>query len=294
MSNRCYLYACDADPSLYEISPRGVAEHVGCVGLLQLIMIARGARTIGSRLFDDGLAVLADSDGAVDRALAFADKLGDGDIVEPDDYAAACSQMRDVLSTMRARYLLLEAGEVLHGADDVHAMIATLAELDARVSRALRGQEEAWLEELRQTWQDTVMPWWANSLYYSFDQPSLMWSRSEVEAMLLAHDQRMAERIGHPFRFRLAPGLEAHQLRVVIGVLPLLVRDVESTADARVWTCQIGVHDRDEVVVACRAATLFITVGPRGWPTEGPRRRIMDSLGIMPPTMRVEYGRGTV
>src|SRR5689334_8541470 len=102
MSNRSYLYACDADPSLYDIAPRGVCEHVADVSLLQLIMVTRGARTICSRLFDDGLAVLADADGAVDRAFAFADKIADGDVAEPDDFAAACVQMRDVLSTMRA------------------------------------------------------------------------------------------------------------------------------------------------------------------------------------------------
>jgi hypothetical protein len=294
MSNRCYLYACDADPSLYEIAPRGVCEHVADVSLLQLIMVARGARAVQSRLFDDGFAVIADADGAVDRVLAFVDKLGDGDISEPDDFAAAAGQMRDVLSMMRARYLLLEAGEVLDSKDSVLELIRVLPDLDAKVERALRGQEDAWLDELRQSWQDTVMPWWANALYYSFEQPSLTWSRSDVEAMMIAHDQRMAERLGHPFRYRLAPNIEAHQLRILIGVLPLLVRDVEAAADARVWNCQIGVHDRDELVITCRAATLFITVGPRGWPSEGPRRKIMDSLGIALPTTRYEYGRGTV
>lgn len=294
MSNRSYLYACDADPCLYDIAPRGVCEHVGDVALLQRIMIAREPRLIASRLFDEGLAVLADSAGAVDRALAFVDRLAEGDVPEPDDFTAATAQMQAVLGTMRARYLLLEPGEVIDGVDGVRDLVATLGELDARVERALRGQEEAWLEELRGSWQDTVMPWWANALYYSFERSSTTWSRSDVEAMLLAHDQRMAERVGHPFRYRLAPGLEPHHLRVLIGVLPLLARDIESTADARVWTCQLGVHDRNELDVTCRAATLFVTVGPRGWPSEGPRRQIMNALGIAPPTTRVEYGRGVV
>lgn len=294
MSNRSYLYACDADPCLYDIAPRGVSEHVGEVALLQRLMVARGPRVIASRLYDDGLALLADSTGTVDRALAFVDKLAEGEVAEPDDFAAAAVQMQTVLGMMRARYLLLEPAEVQSGVDGVRDLVGTLADLDARVERALRGQEEAWLEELRATWQDTVMPWWANALHYSFERSGAAWSRSDVEAMLLAHDQRMAERVGHPFRYRLAPGLEPHHLRVVIGVLPLLARDVESTADARVWTCQIGVHDRNELVVSCRAATLFVTVGPRGWPGEGPRRQIMNALGLAPPTTRVEYGRGIV
>lgn len=294
MSNRSYLYACDADPCLYDIAPRGVCEHVGEVALLQRLMVTRGPRVIASRLYDDGLALLADSTGAVDRALAFVDRLAEGDVAEPDDFAAAAVQMQTVLGTMRARYLLLEPGEVLDGVDGVRDLVGTLADLDARVERALRGQEEAWIEELRGSWQDTVMPWWANALHYSFERSGAAWCRSDVEAMLLAHDERMVERVGHPFRYRLAPGLEPHHLRVLIGVLPLLARDVESTADARVWNCQIGVHDRNELVVSCRAATLFVTVGPRGWPNEGPRRQIMNALGLAPPATRVEYGRGTV
>jgi hypothetical protein len=294
MSNRSYLYACDADPCLYDIAPRGVCEHVGEVALLQRLMVARGPRVIASRLYDDGLALLADSTGAVDRALAFVDRLSEGDVAEPDDFAAAAVQMQTVLGMMRARYLLLEPGEVLDGVDGVRDLVGTLADLDARVERALRGQEEAWIEELRGSWQDTVMPWWATALHYSFERSGTAWSRSDVEAMLLAHDERMVERVGHPFRYRLAPGLEPHHLRVLIGVLPLLARDVESTADARVWNCQIGVHDRNELVVSCRAATLFVTVGPRGWPNEGPRRQIMNALGLAPPATRIEYGRGTV
>jgi len=294
MATRSYLFACDADPSLYELAPRGVCEHIGSVALLQRIMIARGARAIESRLFGRGLAVLADSDGAVDRALAFVDRLAEGTLVDPDDFGAASAQMQSVLATMRARYLLLEPSELAGGDAAVHPLLASLSELDARVERALRGFEEPWLEELRASWPETVMPWWATTLYDGFDVPSPQWNRGDVEAMLVAHDQRLTERIGHPFRFRLAPTLEPHQLRVIIGVLPLLARDLESTLDARVWTCQLAVHDRDELVVSCRAATLFITVGPRGWPSDVPRRRILDALGLAPPTTRSEYGRGTV
>jgi hypothetical protein len=80
----------------------------------------------------------------------------------------------------------------------------------------------------------------------------------------------------------------------VIGVLPSLARDVEAVADARVWSCEISVHDGNSVAVSFRDTTLFIAVGPRGWPNEGPRRRIRDALGMPPPPMRFEYGRGTV
>ena len=295
MSNRCELYACDADPTRYDIAPRGICEHVADVALIQLVMIARGARTVPSQLFEDRLAVLADSEGAAERAVAFIAKLGEGDVAEPEDFAAALAQMRDVLvKTPLGRHLLLEVGEVLDTDASIQALVDRLPELDAQVERALAGEADDWLVELRQSWQDTVMPWWANTLYYSFDQPSVRWSRADVEAMLLAHDAAMSARVGHPFRYRLGPSVETYQLRGVIGVLPSLARDVEATADARVWSCEISVHDGPNIAVSFRDTTLFIAIGPRGWPNEGPRRRIMEALGKPPPPMRVEYGRGGV
>jgi len=294
MSNRSYLYACDADPTQYDVAPRGVCEHVADVGLLQLIMVAHGARVVGSQLFDERAAVLASSAGAAERALAFADKLGERDVAEPEDFDAALEQMRDVLAnTALGSLLLLEVGEVFDTDESVDELVASLADLDAQVERALRGEEDAWLDELRQTWQDTVMPWWANALHYSFEAP-FDWTRAEVEALLLPHDRAMAARIGHSFRYRLAPVLNAHQLRSVVGVLTSLAADVESSSDPRVYGCEISAHDNKQVAVSFRESTLFIAVPPGGWPSQGPKRRIMEALGTAPPPARYEYGRGTV
>lgn len=295
MSNRSYLYAGDGDPTLYDIALRGVCEHVADVSMLQLIMVARGARAVASKLFDDRLAVLADSRGAAERAFAFVDKLAEGEVSEPEDFAAAARQMREVLgATPLGRHLLLEVAEVLDTDESVLEMVRGLVDLDAQVERALAGQEEAWLAELRATWQDSVMPWWAHTLYYNFEQPSLAWNRRDVEAMLIAHDAKMSSRVGHPFHYRLAADLEQHQLRIVIGMLPLLARELETVADNRLWSCEIGVHDTNQFTAAFEDKTLFVASGPKGWPSQGPRRRIMDALGIGPPPMRVEYGRATV
>jgi hypothetical protein len=294
MSNRSYLYACDADPSVYDVAPRGVCEHVADVGLLQLIMVAHGARVVASQLFDDRAAVVSDSTGAAERALAFADKLRDGDIAEPDDYDAAVEQMRDVLAnTALGSYLLLEVGEVFDTDEGIEELVASLADLDTQVARALRGEEDAWLAELRQTWQDTVMPWWANALYYSFEAP-FEWTRAEVEQQLMPHDRSMSARVGHLFRYRLAPALNTHQLRSIVGVLTSLASDVESAADARVFNCEISAHEHKHVAVSFRESTLYIAVPPGAWPSQGPKRRIMEALGTAPPPARYEYGRGTV
>jgi hypothetical protein len=295
MSNRSYLYACDADPTVYTVAPRGVCEHVADVGLLQLIMVARGARIVASQLFDDRAAVIAHSTGAAERALAFADRLGQRDIAEPEDFLAAVDQMRDVLAnTALGSCLLLEVAEVFDTDESVDELVGTLADLDAQVERALRGEENAWLDGLAQAWQDTVMPWWSNTLCYAFEAP-FEWTRSEVEAQLLPHDRTMSARVGHSFRFRLAPALNGHQLRSIVGVLTSLVADVvESGADPRLFSCEISAHEHKQVAVSFRDSTLFITVPPSRWPSQGPKRRVMEALGTAPPPARYEYGRGTV
>jgi hypothetical protein len=203
--------------------------------------------------------------------------------------------MRDVLAnTALGSCLLLEVAEVFDTDESVEELVASLADLDAQVQRALRGEEDAWLDELRQSWQDTVMPWWANALYYSFEAP-FEWTRAEVEAQLLPHDRTMSTRVGHLFRFRLAPALNAYQLRSIVGVLTSLVADVvESGADPRLFSCEISAHEHKHVAVSFRDSTLFIAVPPSGWPSQGPKRRIMEALGTAPPPARYEYGRGTV
>lgn len=295
MSNRCYLYACDADPALYDIAPRGVCEHVADLALMQLIMVAKNPRVVTSRVFEEGVAVLADSAGARERALAFAAKLAEREVAEPDDFAIAVAQMENVLaSTDLGRYLLLEVGEVLDTEESVHELIGALAELDAQVERALAGEEDAWLDGLRATWQDSVMPWWANALYYSFDQPALEWRRDDVEDKLARHSRRMTALLGHPFRYELAPSIAGYQIRTVLSVLTSLARDVEAAVDERVTACEIDVHDEPRVDFRYAGGTLYITCSPQGWPSQGPKRKIREALGIAPPAARYEYGRATV
>lgn len=296
MGNRCYLYTCDADPTIHDVAPRGVAEH-GDIALVQLLMVANGARAIESLIFDGQLAILADSAGAIERALAFLVKLGSGVVVDREQFDSSIAQMREFFAeTTLGRYLLLEVGELLEGEEAVHELIEALPDLAAQAERALRGEEEPWLAEQRTAWSESGMPWWASTLYYSFGSPSVVWSREQVEQMLIPYDQSMSARLGHPFRYHLAPALQSqHQLTGVVNVLGMLTRDVESVPDPRVWNCEITVDENTiDVTASFRDATLFIGFAGSGWPSAGPRRRIMDAVGIAPPPTRVESGRGTV
>ncbi|MFY0538781.1 hypothetical protein [Nannocystis pusilla] len=78
-------------------------------------------------------------------------------------------------ATPPTRYLLLEAGEIfgVMGGDLVeHArrLVVEIAELGARVDRAIAGGEAPWLAQLRANWQKAARPgWWSEVLYYSFE-----------------------------------------------------------------------------------------------------------------------------
>src|SRR5262249_53740429 len=153
-------YACEADPSRHDVTPIGLCEHTDDIALAQLIMMTRGPRAVSSQLFDDHLAVIADNSGAAERTLAFLAKLGEGNVVERAKFDRAVDQMREVVAhTALDSHLLLEVGEVIDR-EDVTELVAGLADLDAQVERALRGEADAWLDELRACWQKTVMPWW--------------------------------------------------------------------------------------------------------------------------------------
>src|SRR5690349_6508746 len=132
MANRCYLYACEADPSSHDVTPIGLCEHTGEIALAQLLMLTRGARAIDSLLFDDHYAVVAELVGAADRALAFLAKLGEGEVADRAAFEDAVAQMRDVLAqTSLDSHVLLEVGE-LRDRDDVKELITTLRDLDQR------------------------------------------------------------------------------------------------------------------------------------------------------------------
>ncbi|HEX5061896.1 MAG TPA: hypothetical protein VFV99_21155 [Kofleriaceae bacterium] len=292
MANRCYLYACEADPSRHDVAPIGLCEHTNDIALAQLIMVMRGARRVDSLLFANHFAVVADNAGAAERTLAFLAKLGSGKVVERTQFDQALDQMREVvMQTTLDSHLLLEVGEVLDP-EDVDELVAGLADLDAQIERAMRGEEEAWLDELRASWQTTVMPWWANSLYYSFGTQAVTWNRGDVDAMLAVHDRAMTKLVGHPFRYRIGPGVAPHQLGTIVEAIADLAQDVENVPDPRLNGCEIGVHERD-VQITFREGTLFVRLSTSGWPSHGVKRRVMHALGVLPPP-HVEYGRATV
>jgi|SRR5690606_33869754 len=179
MANRSHLYTCDEIPGAASFYARGLSEYNWDIPLVHKLMMANAPRVVRSAIWDHDIGILAEREGAFERVLAFFDKLAEGPLPERETFERELVQMRSFLAEAPAtRYVLLEAGEIfdlLDGelVDHAHALVAEIAELAARVERAMACEEQAWLAELRANWQEQARPgWWSHVLYYSFGEPS--------------------------------------------------------------------------------------------------------------------------
>lgn len=176
MSNRSHLYTCDEVPGGKGFHARGLSEYNWDVPLVHKLMAAGNPRIVRSAIWEHDVGILADREGAFARTLALFDKIGEGDLSNRAEFDEELSQMKEFLSsTPPSKYVLLEAGEILDMMDgelptliaNLHAELSPLA---AKAERAVAGNEDVWLGQLRAEWEEQARPgYWSDILYYSFD-----------------------------------------------------------------------------------------------------------------------------
>jgi hypothetical protein len=176
MANRSHLYTCDEVPGGKGFYARGLSEYNWDIPLVHKLMVATSPRIVRSAIWEHDIAILADRVGAFERALAFFDKLGQGDLGDRKEFDEELAQMKEFLATTPpSKFVLLEAGEILDlQGEDLNQLVtnlhAEISELATRASAAVAGQEDAWLAELRADWQEKARPgYWSDILYYSFE-----------------------------------------------------------------------------------------------------------------------------
>lgn len=176
MANRSHLYTCDDIPPKDGFYARGLSEYNWDIPLVHKVMMANAPRVVRSAIWARDIGVLAERAGAFERTLAFFARIGEGELPARDGFDAELAEMRAFLdATPPTMYLLLEAGEIfdIMGGDLVeHArqLVVEIADLGARVDRAIAGGEAPWLAQLRANWQKAARPgWWSEVLYYSFE-----------------------------------------------------------------------------------------------------------------------------
>ncbi len=175
MANRSHIYTCDEVPGGKGFHARGLSEYNWAIPLAHKLMVGTNPRIVRSAIWEHDIGILADREGAFERTLALFDKLGEGELPERAEFDDELAQLREFLaSTPPSKFILLEAGEILDLLDGelpalVAALHAELAPLADKVDRAIAGQEDDWLGELRANWAEEARPgYWSDILYYSF------------------------------------------------------------------------------------------------------------------------------
>ena len=177
MANRSHIYTCDEVPGGKGFYARGLSEHNWDIPIVHKLMVGSNPRIVRSAIWEHDVGILGDREGAFDRSIAFFDKLGEGELAERKDFDDELAQMKEFLaSAPPSKYVLLEAGEILDLQDGelpelVAALHLEIPVLAARVVRAIAGQEDDWLNELRADWGEKARPgYWSDILYYSFSK----------------------------------------------------------------------------------------------------------------------------
>jgi hypothetical protein len=177
MANRSHLYTCDDVPGGKGFYARGLSEYNWAIPLAHKLMVGTNPRIVRSAIWEHDIGILADREGAFERTLGLFDKLAEGEVPDRAELDDELAQMKEFLaSAPPSKFILLEAGEILdlldgELPDEVAALHAELAPLADKADRAIAGQEDAWLAELRASWAEQARPgYWSDVLYYSFSK----------------------------------------------------------------------------------------------------------------------------
>ena len=88
MANRSYLYTCDDIPTADgKVKPRGLCEFNYGIPIVHKLMVASAPRVVRSAIWGEhDIGILGDRAGAVERTVAFVDKLSAGDVADRADW----------------------------------------------------------------------------------------------------------------------------------------------------------------------------------------------------------------
>ncbi|NUR63070.1 MAG: hypothetical protein HOV87_31100 [Catenulispora sp.] len=174
MANRSYLYSADSLPTESENPQRVlcISEHRWDIPLAHLLLAGREPRVVQSMIWDPRIGIGADYAGGVELLLDLLRVVGEG-LPDPD-FAPRAAQIAAHLERQKARYFVLETGEMisLDGGDveeaAQHLVDVEIPEAVARAQAAIAGEAEEWLETVRGSWRDNFDSHYAKVLYFSF------------------------------------------------------------------------------------------------------------------------------
>jgi hypothetical protein len=176
MANRSHLYAANTLPT-DEGRPAavaGISEHNWSIPLAHLLLVSFDTRVVPSMIWDRRIGVAGDYDRGAALLMDLLRVVGEG-VDEPQDFETVVATTKAQLDKQRAKYFLLEAGEILD-MDDEPLETATdrlveehIPSLAALAEAAIAGENAEWLAMARGRWRENFYSFYNDTLYYSFE-----------------------------------------------------------------------------------------------------------------------------
>jgi hypothetical protein len=176
MANRSHLYAANTLPSA-EGRPdpiMGISEHNWSIPLAHLILVSFDTRAVPSMIWDQRMGVAGDYDRGAALLVELLRLVGE-DVEDAQDFQKVVATTQAQLEKRRAKYFLLEAGEILDMDDDPHEeAFNRLVEhhipyLAAQAEAAIAGENADWLAIARGRWRENFNSFYDDTFYYSFE-----------------------------------------------------------------------------------------------------------------------------
>ena len=176
MANRSHLYAANTLPT-EDGRPDpvvGVSEHNWSIPLAHLLLVSFDTRVVPSMIWGRRTGVAGDYDRGAALLLELLRVVGE-DVAEAQDFESVVATTKAQLDKQRAKYFLLEAGEILDVDDEpAEAAIDRLVgqhipSLAAQAEAAIAGENAEWLAVARGRWRENFYSFYNDTLFYSFE-----------------------------------------------------------------------------------------------------------------------------
>ncbi|MFE0772768.1 hypothetical protein [Streptomyces sp. NPDC058861] len=175
MANRSYLYSADSMPNEAEIPKpiRCISEHNGDIPLAHKLMVGRGTTIVPSMIWNPPIGIAADYAGGATLLRDLLHVVGKG-LEDDAEFAECVAEVTAHLEKQRAKYFVLETGEIVSMTDDDPAESVRLLaakeipDVVARAEAAIAGRNDDWLASVRADWQRHFASFYSEVLYFSF------------------------------------------------------------------------------------------------------------------------------
>jgi hypothetical protein len=176
MANRSHLFAANTLPTEdgHPDPVVGISEHNWSIPLAHLLLVSFDTRVVPSMIWGRRTGVAGDYDRGAALLMELLRVVGE-EVAEEQDFESVVAMTKAQLDRQRAKYFLLEAGEILD-LDDEPVEAATdrlvgqhIPSLAAQAEAAIAGENAEWLAVARGRWRENFYSFYNDTLFYSFE-----------------------------------------------------------------------------------------------------------------------------